>query len=606
MIPNAGGSPRARRGATLLLAALALAALSLALAAPLRALRAEFEREAPRPRLGAASFERYAVASDNIEASSAGREILAAGGNAADAVVATALALGVAGPASSGLGGGGFLLYYRASDRSLTFVDFREEAPAALRADSFARREGESDEVAAERSRVGGLAVGVPGEPLGFQTILERFGSGRVSRLDVARPAARVAEGGWDATRYTSMYSGRMAEGLRRDRVLATFLPPGASEIPLGQRLRNPALARTIEAFGRLGAAPFYSGAIGAAIVREVQARGGVMTREDLAAYEVRLRAPLEAERFGHRFVVAPPPSAGGFTMLESLGLLERWLPRPREGARLRHALAESWKGGFLDRARYAGDPDHVAVPIERLTSAARIEARARRFDPFHAQPMEAYGLSDDAPASGDPSPRDHGTTHVCVVDAEGNVASLTTTVNIPFGARFTVAGMVMNDQMDDFAREVGALNAFELPGGSPNLPGPRRRPVSTMSPTIVFDDGEPILCIGGSGGSRIVTATEQVALFHLVLGDTLEAAVARPRVHHQGMPRTLAFERSMRGPSLDPRIVAGLEARGHELAAIDASAVVQAIRIVRDERGAITRLDAVADPRKEGDVRGR
>lgn len=598
--PRADGTSAARRSWLSTLRWLAAPGLSLlvtaAVTSPLEARRAYVAPEQTH----AATFREHAVAADHPLASEAGAGVLAQGGNAADAVVATALALGVVGPASSGLGGGGFLLYYRASDQSLSFLDFREAAPASTRADVFARREGDTDESAALRSRLGGLAVGVPGEPAGLDTILRRFGSGRVARRRIAEPAARLAQEGWPASRFTSMYSASMVAGLREDRVLATFLPPGATQIEAGATLRNPALATTIRRFGAEGATPFYRGAIAQAIVREVSRRGGAITLADLAAYRVIDRAPLEAERYGHRWVTAPPPSAGGFTMLASLGLLERWLPRPLEGARLRHALAESWKGPFLDRARYAGDPDHVEVPIARLMEPARLEARAGRLDRFAAQPLEAWALPQDA-EGGDPTPRDHGTSHVCVVDAEGNIASLTTTVNIPFGARFTVLGMVMNDEMDDFAREVGALNAFELPGGSPNLPGPGRRPVSTMSPTIVFEGEQPALCVGGSGGSRIVTAAEQVALFHLVLGDSIGEAVRRPRVHHQGMPTTLAYERA-----LDPRIVEGLRARGHELTPIESSAIVQAIRIRRDAQGAVTQLEAASDPRKDGEPRGR
>ena len=579
---------------------LALLLLVLAIAAPWPDARAYYEEVPPEPARHAVRFTEYAVAADSPLASLAGAEILAQGGNAADAVVATALALGVVSPASSGLGGGGFALYYRASDRSVTFVDFREEAPAAATPDMFARRDGDTDQVAQQRSQVGGLAVGVPGEPLGLETLLTRFGSGRVQRRRIAEPAARLAQEGWPASRYTSMYSGFTAATMRDDRVLGAFFPPGAAQITAGDTLHNAALARTIRSFGAQGSAPFYRGAIARSIVREVGRRGGSITLADLAAYRVVERTPLEGERFGRRWVVAPPPSAGGFTMLESLGLLERWLPHPREGARFRHALAESWKGGFRDRALYAGDPDHVSVPVDRMLEPTRLDMRALRFDRFAARAMSDYDLPGESFGDVDAMPRDQGTSHVCVVDREGNVMSLTTTVNLPFGARFTVEGMVMNDEMDDFARELGAANAFGLPGGGANLPGPGRRPVSTMSPTIVFEGDRPILCVGGSGGSRIVTAAEQVAIFQLLLGDDAGAAVVRPRIHHQGMPATLSYE-----ANLDPRIVSGLVVRGHQVASVETSANVQTIRIHRDADGAITSLDAASDLRKDGEPRG-
>lgn len=322
------------------------------------------------------------------------------------------------------------------------------------------------------------------------------------------------------------------------------------------------------------------------------------MTLDDLAAYRVVERTPLEGDRFGYRWVVAPPPSAGGLTILESLALLEAWSPPRRDTARFRHALAESWKGGYRDRALYLGDPDHSELPIAMLRDPARTARRAARFDRFHAQPMTAYDV--DAPAGTATIADEHGTSHICVVDAEGNVAAMTTTVNLPFGARFTVEGMVMNDEMDDFARELGAPNAFGLPGGSANLPGPSRRPVSSMSPTILFRDGQPVLCVGGSGGSRILTAVEQVALFQLLFGDDAGQAVARPRIHHQGAPDVLSHE-----PSLDARIVRGLATRGHAISVVETSANVQTIRIHRGDDGHVAWLDAASDLRKEGEPRG-
>ena len=195
----------------------------------------------------------------------------------------------------------------------------------------------------------------------------------------------------------------------------------------------------------------------------------------------------------------------------------------------------------------------------------------------------------------------DHGTSHLCVVDGEGNVAAITTTVNLPFGARFTAAGIVMNDEMDDFAREVGEPNAFGLVGGAPNLPGPGRRPLSSMSPTIVFDpSGQPILCVGGAGGSRIITATQQVALFSVLFGDTPGEALARRRVHHQGIPRTLRYEEGM-----DEAMTRALAARGHALEVVDHSAVVQVIRVIRGDDGEV-RILAASDPRKGGLPAGR
>jgi gamma-glutamyltranspeptidase/glutathione hydrolase len=550
-----------------------------------------------------AVYERYAVAADHPLASEAGAEVLAAGGNAADAAAATMLALGVVSPASSGLGGGGFALYYRASDRSLHYLDFREQAPAAATAALFARREGDDDETAANRSRVGGLAVAVPGEPAGIDALIERFGSGAVTRRQIFAPAVRYASRGFEASRALEGYSRAVGAALREDPVLARWLPRGEAFIPEGRRLRNPEQARTLRELAARGSAALYRGRIGREIVRRVRAAGGILTLEDLAAYEVATREPLSATHFGHRWVSAPPPSAGGVTLLGSLALLERWLPeaeRGRDSALFRHALAESWKGPYTDRNLYLGDPAHVDVPTAALVARERIDARAASFDPNATRPTARYDTPLAVPPTRPSIPGgDAGTSHLCVVDADGNIATVTTTVNLLFGARFTAAGIVMNDEMDDFAREVGQPNAFGLVGGAANLPGPGRRPISSMTPTIVFAGDEPILCVGGAGGSRIITAVEQVALFSVLFGDRPGQALARARVHHQGAPDALFVEAGM-----PPAMRGELAARGHDLREIESSAVVQAIRIERD--GTRRRLFAASDPRKGGRPAGR
>lgn len=579
---------------------LAIACLILLCAAhPAAALRAH----SPAASRFFGRYGHYAVAADHPLASEAGASILQAGGNAADAAVATVLALGVASPASSGLGGGGFALYYRASDRTLTFLDFRDRAPAAATPDMFARREGDDDATAAARSQTGGLAVAVPGEPAGLEAILTRFGSGRVQRAAIAEPAEALAREGFAASRIVARYSEPFVALLAADPLLRSFLPSPTAPITQGAHLVNPALARTIHEFGAHGARSFYRGAIARSIVRTVHDRGGILAAGDLSSYEVRERTPLRRTRFGHEIVTAPPPSAGGFTLLASLGLLERWMPTPHEGAALRHALAESWLGPFVDRQAYAGDPDFAEIPVDALLDDARLARRAAVFDAWHHHPASDYAmpLPGEAPApteGGD----DHGTSHLCIVDAEGNVMSLTTTVNLPFGARVTAEGMVLNDQMDDFAREVGAANAFGLVGGAANLPGPGHRPVSTMSPTIVLDEhGVPLLCAGGSGGSRIVTAVEQVIVFSLFVDANVGDAVVRARIHHQGAPGTLSTE-----TALPADLALALAARGHDLSApVEGSANVQAILIHRDASGAITGLEAASDPRKDAEPRG-
>jgi gamma-glutamyltranspeptidase/glutathione hydrolase len=291
--------------------------------------------------------------------------------------------------------------------------------------------------------------------------------------------------------------------------------------------------------------------------------------------------------------------------MLASLALMERWLPgggaRPAE-ADVLHAMAESWRGPFLDRARYFGDPDFVRVPVEALLAPARVAARAARFDPAHARPSLDYDLPlpPDATAAPAAAPVGTGTSHVCVVDAAGNIASVTTTINIPFGAGVSVGGFWLNDELDDFtAAPAPNSPAAQLPGSELNRAAPGRRPVSTMTPTIVFAGTEPVLVVGGSGGTRIVTSVEQAAWRAIVLGTPVAEAVAFPRIHRAAAPDVLSVE-----AATDEAAVAGLRARGHQTDPLRFGAIVQAIRITR-EAGAM-RLEAVSDPRKGGRPAGR
>ena len=541
-----------------------------------------------------ALFHEYAVAADHTDASAAGAALLQRGGNAADAAAATMLALGVASPTGSGLGGGGFALYYRARDKTLTFLDFRETAPAATTSALFRAREGESAEAASTRSRTGGLSVGVPGEPLGISELVKRFGTKPLS--EVVAPAEALARNGFDVSAHTLALIARPGASFARDPLLLGVFGAAAVE---SKRATNPALADTLKRFGKEGASLFYTGALSRQIVAAAKAQGGILSAADLARYRVVTRTPARAVRLGYDWVTAPLPSAGGYTILSSLALLERWLPTAQhwQSSERQHALVESWKGAYLDRQGYFGDPDHVVVPLAELTADARVEARAARYHPALALAPDAYALPLSAPKGAAKTPDNRGTSHLCVVDKEGNIAAVTTTVNLTFGAGIGVGGFWLNDEMDDFAREVGKPNAFGLVGGAPNLPGPGKRPISSMAPTIVLQNGEPVLCIGGSGGSRIPTAVEQVALYILKDGQHPAQAVVGPRVHSQAEPEQVEAR------DLPPAALAELTARGHKATTTGWSAQVQAIRIVA---GPERRLDAASDPGKGGQPRGQ
>jgi gamma-glutamyltranspeptidase/glutathione hydrolase len=540
------------------------------------------------------AFAHYAVAADHPDASAAGASLLAQGGNAADAAAATMMALGVVSPSASGLGGGGFALYYRARDKSLTVLDFRERAPENTAPDVFRAREGDTPEITKKRSQRGGLSVAVPGEPLGIAELVRRFGKKPLSSS--VKPAERLAREGFTLTDHTRRMLAFVGDALAKDALLSAEFgaPPGFNTRP-----KNPALAKTLQGFAREGAALFYRGSMSAQIVKAVKQAGGALSARDLAQYRVREREPLRAVRLGYEWASMGPPSAGGYTILDSLAFLERTLSPAaiaHAGPERAHALIESWKGPYLDRQRYFGDPDFVDVRLPELRSDARNAARAARFDAKKAQPVASYDLPLSDKESGQKPADDHGTSHLCVVDSEGNIAAVTTTVNLIFGSGISVGGFWLNNEMDDFAREVGKENAFGLVGGAPNLPGAKKRPVSSMSPMVVFEGGEPVLCVGGSGGSRIPTAVEQVAL--LVLKDGLHptAAAAAPRLHHQADPDRVD------GRDLPDAWSKELAARGHTLNVAMFSAHVQAIRIGPPGP---EHLLAGSDPNKNGEPRG-
>lgn len=524
-------------------------------------------------------------------------DTLARGGTAADAAAAAMLALGVASPGSSGFGGGGFALYYRASDRTTTFLDFREAAPSASTASMF--EEAEAAHPGSHPSEIGGLAVAVPGEPAGIEALVTRFG--RLPLRNIVAPVVALARRGVRPTEYIRhLATESHMRDLRVDGRLRRWFARGqADALDAHTPMRQPELARVLAAFGSRGSRTFYTGAIARRIVADVRSRGGILSEADLAAYRVVQREPLHERHLGFDWWTAPPPSAGGATLLASLDFIERIglsPSAPLEAAL--HGYLESWKGPYLDRQAAFGDPDHVNVPLAALSSLGRRSARAELFDPARARAATDYALPIEPPRA-PIAPAGGGTSHLCVIDREGNVASITTTVNLGFGARFTAGGVLMNDEMDDFARGVGQANAFGLIGGERNLPGPGRRPVSSMTPTIVFNaSGVPVLCIGAAGGSRIPTATMQVALAVLWRQDDVAHAIAAPRVHQQAVPDSLMTERDV---PLDDALVAALSSRGHARAELASGAIVQLVR-----RRADGTLEASADPRKGGSALGR
>lgn len=555
---------------------------------------------------GAASIEarHAAVAAELGLASQAGVEILQRGGNAVDAAVAAALATGVLTPCPSGLGGGGFLVTWDARRRKAEAIDFRETAPGGAVETMFVREDGSVD---AQASRTGALAVAVPGEPRGLELALRRHG--RLSFADVAAPAIRLARDGFPVEAHLAR---RIADGRAR---LAT--DPGLARLLLhedgtpkkeGEILKRPELAATLERMARVGVDDFYEGEIAVDIARAVAARrardaaasaaassassaAAPISAKDLAAYRPIVRDALHVRYRGRDVYSMPPPSSGGGVMAEVLGVLAGWDfgGVPYQGATWAHGLTEAMKAAFADRAAFYGDPAFTNVPLPRLLSVQHAADIRAKVDWKRARPAAEWAPPADAGS-------DAGTTHISVVDADGNAAALTSSVNTAFGAALSVPGrdIVLNNTMDDFAAQPGKANYFGLVGAKANAVAPGKRPLSSMTPTVVVEDGDVRLVAGGSGGPLILTATLQAVVGVVDFGLDAEAAVHAPRLHHQWMPDTLQLEAGF--PDDTRR---ALERIGDRTTTMTGPAAVQAITVTG--RGEARRIRASSDSRKGG-----
>ena len=525
------------------------------------------------------------VASESALASRAGMETLKNGGNAVDAAAVVALALAVTLPEAGNLGGGGFMLI-RTSDGRSSFLDFRERAPKKSRPGLYLDAKGN---VIPGSSRAGVRASGVPGTVAGIALALRRFGS--ISFADACRPAERLAREGFELTKYQADFlksAGAKAKLERFPESRRIFQRDGAYYRE-GELLRQPELAATFGRLIRQGPQEFYQGETARLIVQAMGDRG-LITLDDLKEYRAVEREPLSGSYRGYTILTAPPPSSGGVALLEMLNMLEgdRLPELGHNSARYLHLLAEVMRRAFADRAAYLGDPDFVTVPVAQLTSkgyAARLRAG---IDPDRATPSSQVrpGLG----ASAEPQ----STTHFSVVDAAGTMVSCTYTINDNFGSGVTVpgAGFLLNDEMDDFTSKPGVPNLFGLLQGKANAIAPGKRPLSSMTPTIVLRDGKPWFAIGGPGGPRIINAVLQVLVNIVDFGMDLQQAIDLPRIHHQWYPDTLFVEKY--GVSEDTR--QALAARGYSIG-IKGISNVQGVMI---EKGSGVRLGG-SDARGDG-----
>lgn len=515
---------------------------------------------------------RFAAATENPSATRAVMEVLAKGGSAVDAAITGLLAIGVTQPVSSGIGGGGFALVWDAKARKVTVLDFRETAPAGLRAADYVKRPPP------EKKR--GVMVGVPGEIAGIAELHARWG--KLALADVVRGAADLADKGFPL-------SAHMARALSWNEKWVTgsprygFFHPAGALAKAGETIKNPALAATLRRIGAEGKAAFYEGAIAADVLATAREAGSRMVQADLDAYKVIERAPLTTTWEGYEVHTMPPPSAGGVMLLEALhmhGKADLTALGYQTGAYL-HLVAETMRGAVADRVHHLGDPAFVKMDVAKLVDPARMKARRARIKMDATTPAEAFPVTEA------------GTSHLVVIDAEGNVASITSTVNNMFGAKLVAeGGFVLNDELDDFISEkVAKRFGIKLP---PNAPRGGARPASSMTPTIVLRGGQPVLALGGSGGPRIATGTTQVTLAHLAFDRPVAQAVADVRME---TPPTGGL---LLDPSTPPEIVQDLTKRGE---VVDVSkpnfSAIQALSV--DHAGGGRVIRAAADPRKGG-----
>jgi gamma-glutamyltranspeptidase/glutathione hydrolase len=528
-----------------------------------------------------------AVAAADPLAVEAGLEVLRAGGNAVDAAVATALALAVVYPEAGNLGGGGFALVRMGGD--LAALDFREVGPARARRDMYLDAEGKPVENA---SVVGPLSAGVPGSPAGYYEVHRRYG--RLPWTRVVAPARRLAGDGFRVSRYLHDLLGKEETRkllLRFPESARVWLPDG-SPPAVGSVLRLPDLAATLGRYAEQGPRGITTGPVAAAVEKASNAHGGVLTAADLAAYRPEWRQPLALEAFGWKFASMPLPASGGVILGQTLGILERlgWAGLPRFGADRDHLLTEALRRAFADRF-LLGDPATTQATEAQLLAPDWIARRAAQIDPRRATPSAQVkpwpGAETAAPAGGTE------TTHLSVVDRDGNLVALTTTLNNLFGCGLWVpgAGFFLNDEMDDFATAPGRPNLFRLIQGEANAVAPGKRMLSSMTPVIAWK-GKEAYAVGGRGGSRIPTNVIEVLLNLLVDGDPLQTAIDRPRIHHQWLPDRLEAEPD----TLSPETRADLERRGHIVLIEAATAKVHAVHLLPDGR-----MEAASDPRGSG-----
>ena len=494
------------------------------------------------------------VAQEKI-AARIGADVLMRGGNAVDAAVATGFAMAVTYPRAGNLGGGGFMVIHLARENKDIALDYREPAPAAATPTMFLGADSKPDPA---KSRDGALGIGVPGTVAGLTEALHRYGSGKFSVSDLLAPSIKLARDGFVIT-------DDIADTLPSARKRFARWPSSAkllsradgTSLREGDKLVQPDLANTLQAIADHGADGFYQGSVADKLAQGIQAAGGIITRDDLKSYRPVWREPVRGTYRGYDIVSMPLPSSGGTVLIETLNILEGF-DLHKMGAQTPaslHVLIEAMKRAYADRARYLDDPAFVHAPLTRLLSKDYASKLRADISPEKSTPVKAAAVA--------PPHEGTNTTHFSVVDGEGNAVSNTYTLNFSYGVGLIAegTGVLLNNELDDFTAAPGASNAYGLVGYEANLPGPGKRPLSSMTPTIVLKDGKPVLVTGSPGGSRIISTTLQVIVNSLDYQMNIAQAVSLPRLHHQWMPDVVRIEHGFPDATLE-----ALRAMGHTL----------------------------------------
>jgi gamma-glutamyltranspeptidase / glutathione hydrolase len=564
--------------------------------------RAETEKSWPKEAVRGAHGM---VATDEELASRAGLEILQKGGNAVDAAVATAFALAVVEPAAGNIGGGGFMLV-RMADGRTSFLDYREVAPAKATRDMYIKPDGKLDD---EASVIGYRSVAVPGTVAGLELALKRYGTLKLT--DAMAPAIRLAENGYRVSAKLAKEFKDEKKDLQKFSDSTRIFLKNGEMYSSGETLRQPELAATLRRIAKSGAAEFYRGETARMIVRDMTSLGGLITMDDLAQYQPKVREVLRAKYGfdGHTWEVlsSPPPSSGGVAMIEALNMLKNVALKGWDDIQSVHLVAETMRRVFADRAAYLADPDFAKVPVDGLVSACYAKEIAATIDPRRASSSSAVRAGEPhvcgeeamnhAPVEITLNDGPH-TTHFSVVDAAGNAVASTTTLNNSYGSHVTSsAGFLLNDEMDDFTTQPGVPNAlFGLIQSEANAIAPGHRPLSSMTPTILLRDGKLSFVTGSPGGPTIISVVLLTVINWMRLGMDAQSAINAPRFHHQWLPDRLLMERQFPA-SLEQ----GLNAMGHATRRRGHIGLVNAIGI-DSQTG--ERLGA-ADPRDEGSAVG-